>query len=101
MAGEASQKKKGRISRQESSRSCKESESDIDKPVACGSLQNKTRSGIRVYKIVVLGDGGVGKSGMMIIEVIVLQNSIIVFLAVTLQFVSHSFLDYHDPTIGK
>lgn len=22
------------------------------------------------------------------------------FLAVTLQFVSHSFLDYHDPTIG-
>lgn len=22
-------------------------------------------------------------------------------LAVTLQFVSHSFLDYHDPTIGK
>lgn len=23
------------------------------------------------------------------------------FTAVTLQFVSHSFLDYHDPTIGK
>lgn len=23
------------------------------------------------------------------------------FSAVTLQFVSHSFLDYHDPTIGK
>uniref|UniRef100_A0A182PCB9 Adenosine deaminase-like protein n=1 Tax=Anopheles epiroticus TaxID=199890 RepID=A0A182PCB9_9DIPT len=40
-----------------------------------------TRSGLRVYKIVILGDGGVGKS------------------AVTLQFVSHSFLDYHDPTI--
>ncbi|KAK0168633.1 hypothetical protein PV327_002411 [Microctonus hyperodae] len=35
----------------------------------------------RIYKVVVLGDGGVGKS------------------AVTLQFVSHSFLDYHDPTI--
>lgn len=42
-----------------------------------------TRGGLRVYKIVILGDGGVGKS------------------AVTLQFVSHSFLDYHDPTIGK
>ncbi|KAL0109536.1 hypothetical protein PUN28_014535 [Cardiocondyla obscurior] len=40
-----------------------------------------TRSRPRVYKIVVLGDGGVGKS------------------AVTLQFVSHRFLDYHDPTI--
>ncbi|KAI8419869.1 hypothetical protein MSG28_008496 [Choristoneura fumiferana] len=40
-----------------------------------------TSRGLRVYKIVVLGDGGVGKS------------------AVTLQFVSHSFLDYHDPTI--
>ncbi|KAH8283669.1 hypothetical protein KR018_011584 [Drosophila ironensis] len=39
------------------------------------------RGGLRVYKIVILGDGGVGKS------------------AVTLQFVSHSFLDYHDPTI--
>lgn len=42
-----------------------------------------TRGGLRVYKIVILGDGGVGKS------------------AVTLQFVSHSFLDYHDPTIGE
>uniref|UniRef100_A0A336MUA4 small monomeric GTPase n=1 Tax=Culicoides sonorensis TaxID=179676 RepID=A0A336MUA4_CULSO len=41
----------------------------------------QTRNGLRVYKIVILGDGGVGKS------------------AVTLQFVSHSFLDYHDPTI--
>ncbi|XP_034948426.1 GTPase KRas [Chelonus insularis] len=41
-----------------------------------------TRTAVpRIYKIVVLGDGGVGKS------------------AVTLQFVSHSFLDYHDPTI--
>ncbi|KAG0413870.1 hypothetical protein HPB47_008981 [Ixodes persulcatus] len=39
------------------------------------------KSGIRVYKIVVLGDGGVGKS------------------ALTLQFVTHSFLEYHDPTI--
>jgi len=40
-----------------------------------------TRGGKRVYKIVVLGDGGVGKS------------------ALTLQFVNHRFLDYHDPTI--
>ncbi|XP_026473465.1 GTP-binding protein Rit2-like isoform X2 [Ctenocephalides felis] len=51
----------------------------IDNPKP--SLTPTTRGGLRVYKIVVLGDGGVGKS------------------AVTLQFVSHSFLDYHDPTI--
>ncbi|OXU31157.1 hypothetical protein TSAR_003199 [Trichomalopsis sarcophagae] len=43
--------------------------------------QPTTRGGLRVYKIVVLGEGGVGKS------------------AVTLQFVSHSFLNDHDPTI--
>lgn len=51
---------------------------------ACGGMgeASGTSRGLRVYKIVVLGDGGVGKS------------------AVTLQFVSHSFLDYHDPTIG-
>ncbi|XP_011500199.1 PREDICTED: GTP-binding protein Rit1 [Ceratosolen solmsi marchali] len=49
-----------------------------DVPVA---LQPTTRGGLRVYKIVVLGEGGVGKS------------------AVTLQFVSHSFLNDHDPTI--
>lgn len=52
---------------------------------ACGGMSGEgagTSRGPRVYKIVVLGDGGVGKS------------------AVTLQFVSHSFLDYHDPTIG-
>ena len=37
--------------------------------------------GVRRYRIVVLGDGGVGKS------------------ALTLQ---HNFIDYHDPTIeGK
>ncbi|KAJ8927656.1 hypothetical protein NQ314_019858 [Rhamnusium bicolor] len=83
MAGEASYKKKGKLSRQESSRSCKGAELDADRPIAgaSSSTQDKTRSGVRVYKIVVLGDGGVGKS------------------AVTLQFVSHSFLDYHDPTI--
>lgn len=53
---------------------------------ACGGMAGEaagTSRGLRVYKIVVLGDGGVGKS------------------AVTLQFVSHSFLDYHDPTIGR
>lgn len=37
--------------------------------------------GLRKYKIVLLGEGGVGKS------------------ALTMQFVSHCFLDYHDPTI--
>ena len=51
---------------------------------ACSGMAEAagTSRGLRVYKIVVLGDGGVGTS------------------AVTLQFVSHSFLDYHDPTIG-
>lgn len=39
------------------------------------------RNGIKVFQIVVLGEGGVGKS------------------ALTLQFVSHNFLEYHDPTI--
>lgn len=34
-----------------------------------------------MYKIVLLGEGGVGKS------------------ALTMQFVSHCFVDYHDPTI--
>ncbi|CAH1169824.1 unnamed protein product [Phaedon cochleariae] len=81
MAGEASHRKKGKLSRQESSRSGKVPEIELDRPAAGVSTQDKTRTGIRVYKIVVLGDGGVGKS------------------AVTLQFVSHSFLDYHDPTI--
>ncbi|PFX22570.1 GTP-binding protein Rit2-like isoform X1 [Stylophora pistillata] len=37
--------------------------------------------GLRVYKIVLLGEGGVGKS------------------ALTMQFVSHCYVDYHDPTI--
>ena len=36
---------------------------------------------VRRYRIVVLGDGGVGKS------------------ALTLQYVQHNFIDYHDPTI--
>ncbi|XP_043194368.1 GTP-binding protein Rit1-like [Amphibalanus amphitrite] len=39
------------------------------------------RGRLRVYKVVVLGEGGVGKS------------------ALVLQFVSHNFIEYHDPTI--
>lgn len=42
-----------------------------------------SRSRLPVYKVVVLGDGGVGKS------------------ALVLQFVSHNFIEYHDPTIGQ
>ena len=41
------------------------------------------RGRLRVYKVVVLGEGGVGKS------------------ALVLQFVSHNFIEYHDPTIGE
>lgn len=69
-----------RRGRAESGRGC-----ESRGPQACGGMSGEaagTSRGLRVYKIVVLGDGGVGKS------------------AVTLQFVSHSFLDYHDPTIG-
>ncbi|XP_013411498.1 GTP-binding protein Rit1 isoform X1 [Lingula anatina] len=47
-------------------------------PQATNSQQ---KPGVRVYKVVILGDGGVGKS------------------ALTMQFVCHRFLDYHDPTI--
>lgn len=101
MAGEASQKRKGKISRQESCKSGKDSEIDVDRPIAGASTQDKTRTGVRVYKIVVLGDGGVGKSGrIFFFSTICIEFSVFV-LAVTLQFVSHSFLDYHDPTIGK
>ncbi|CAI9734110.1 GTP-binding protein Rit1-like [Octopus vulgaris] len=42
---------------------------------------NSAIKGIRVYKVVILGDGGVGKSALVI------------------QFVCHRFLEYHDPTI--
>lgn len=65
MAGEASHKKKGKLSRQESNRSAKDSDIETDRPaVGVSNNQNKSRTGIRVYKIVVLGDGGVGKSGV-------------------------------------
>ncbi|XP_013772739.1 GTP-binding protein Rit1-like [Limulus polyphemus] len=55
--------------------------SDIRMVQATENQRQTTRGGQRIYKIVVLGDGGVGKS------------------ALTLQFVTHSFLEYHDPTI--
>lgn len=69
MAGEAScsgHKKKTKLSRQESNKSGKDPEIDVDRPLAgVSSIQSKKGgSGIRVYKIVVLGDGGVGKSGI-------------------------------------
>jgi GTPase SAR1 family protein len=41
------------------------------------------QSGNRVYKVVMLGQGGVGKS------------------ALTLQFVMRTFQEDHDPTIGE
>lgn len=67
MAGEATcsgtatvpNKKKGKFSRQESGIS---TEFEVDKPGTVTTSQT-TRGGLRVYKIVVLGDGGVGKSG--------------------------------------
>uniref|UniRef100_A0A670JD10 Ras like without CAAX 2 n=1 Tax=Podarcis muralis TaxID=64176 RepID=A0A670JD10_PODMU len=44
---------------------------------------NSSPGDSREYKVVMLGSGGVGKSAM------------------TMQFISHRFPDYHDPTIGK
>lgn len=67
MAGEASQKKRGKLSRQESNRSGKSSEHEVSRAIAgASSTQDKTSGGLRVYKIVVLGDGGVGKSGKLL-----------------------------------
>lgn len=45
------------------------------------SASGSSRTGRRKYKLVILGDGGVGKSALVI------------------QFVSHRFQEYHDPTI--
>merc|ERR1712010_108522 len=46
-----------------------------------GQVSNTGNSGLRRYRIVVLGAGGVGKS------------------ALTLQYVQHNFFEHHDPTI--
>lgn len=66
MAGEvcvtSNKKKNNRITSNESGRSEKDSEIEIDRSAGDGSSA-QTRGGVRVYKIVVLGDGGVGKSG--------------------------------------
>lgn len=65
MAGEActsGHRRKTKLTRQESSRSGKDSEIEDRSTGGTGSSQT-TRGGVRVYKIVVLGDGGVGKSG--------------------------------------
>ncbi|XP_065513221.1 GTP-binding protein Rit2 [Caloenas nicobarica] len=45
------------------------------------SSSSNASAGSREYKVVMLGAGGVGKSAM------------------TMQFISHRFPDYHDPTI--
>lgn len=74
MAGEAScsnHKRKTKLSRQESSKSGKDSEIEVDRPIAGVSSAPTTRGGIRVYKIVVLGDGGVGKSGIIFSKVLI------------------------------
>lgn len=43
--------------------------------------RTRTASGTRLHKIVVLGEGGAGKS------------------ALTMQYVRHEFIDYHNPTL--
>lgn len=43
------------------------SKSDNNESNSKTSAPVQTRGGLRVYKIVILGDGGVGKSGMIIL----------------------------------
>uniref|UniRef100_F7E9N1 small monomeric GTPase n=1 Tax=Monodelphis domestica TaxID=13616 RepID=F7E9N1_MONDO len=52
---------------------------EIENETICSS--GSSSGGSREYKVVMLGAGGVGKSAM------------------TMQFISHRFPDYHDPTI--
>lgn len=79
MAGEASVsnsgKKKSKLVRQESG---KGSEIETEKCTA-GSSAQTTRGGLRVYKIVVLGDGGVGKSGTCYNYIFLYVNIIVLF----------------------
>lgn len=53
----------------------------VVKATSSGQAATSGRIKTKFHKVVVLGDGGVGKS------------------ALTLQFVCREFLDYHDPTI--
>ncbi|XP_007658177.1 GTP-binding protein Rit2 [Ornithorhynchus anatinus] len=52
---------------------------ETENETICSS--SSSSGGSREYKVVMLGAGGVGKSAM------------------TMQFISHRFPDYHDPTI--
>ena len=62
------------------------------------------QSGNRVYKVVILGQGGVGKSGKLVQFVTqavhICRGTCGFYIALTLQFVSHIFQEDHDPTIG-
>nr|XP_011770191.1 GTP-binding protein Rit2 isoform X2 [Macaca nemestrina] len=52
---------------------------EVENEASCSP--GSASGGSREYKVVMLGAGGVGKSAM------------------TMQFISHQFPDYHDPTI--
>uniref|UniRef100_A0A2K5D2A4 Ras like without CAAX 2 n=1 Tax=Aotus nancymaae TaxID=37293 RepID=A0A2K5D2A4_AOTNA len=52
---------------------------EVENEASCSP--GSASGGSREYKVVMLGSGGVGKSAM------------------TMQFISHQFPDYHDPTI--
>ncbi|KAF6303183.1 Ras like without CAAX 2 [Rhinolophus ferrumequinum] len=52
---------------------------EVENEASCSP--SSASGGSREYKVVMLGAGGVGKSAM------------------TMQFISHQFPDYHDPTI--
>lgn len=63
------------------------------------------QSGNRVYKVVILGQGGVGKSGKLVVcysgrTLPWIIRTCGFLIALTLQFVSHIFQEDHDPTIG-
>ncbi|XP_036179077.1 GTP-binding protein Rit2 [Myotis myotis] len=54
---------------------------EVENEASCSPSSATASGGSREYKVVMLGAGGVGKSAM------------------TMQFISHQFPDYHDPTI--
>ena len=63
------------------------------------------QSGVSRYRVVVLGDGGVGKSAL-VLQVRCKKNEKEVAAATTrvtfslfFQYLQHKFIEYHDPTI--
>ena len=56
-----------------------------------------------MHKVVVLGECAVGKSGLIVLRVVASprSQSFSCFAALTMQYVRHQFVDYHNPTLGE